>query len=156
MPANEFYKPDNYHPQSSVAYLLVRNKSIFQRLADTKLAELGISAAQMSVLILVSYVDDASITSVSQLLGVNSAATLRVVHKLESMGLIKRIPSKKDGRVIRLSLTLGGKKLAKLIPPRWCDLLNGSLAGFTTKEFEQFKDFLARVEKNNLLQLESV
>ena len=129
MPANEFYKPDNYHPQSSVAYLLVRNKSIFQRLADTKLAELGITAAQMSVLILVSYVDDASITSVSQLLGVNSAATLRVVHKLESMGLIKRIPSKKDGRVIRLSLTLGGKKLAKLIPPRWCDLLNGSLAG---------------------------
>lgn len=151
---SKFYRPDNYRPQSSVAYMMLRNKSLYQRLGDMKLAELGITAAQMSVLIIISHSEVATISSISQSLGVDPAATVRVVQKLVAMELVGKTPSKKDGRVITLSLSINGGKVAKSISPRWCALLNQSLAGFTAKEFQQFKDFLVRIEKNNLLQLE--
>ena len=151
---SSFYTPDNYHPQRSVAYLMLRNKSSYQRLGDLRLADLGITAAQMSVLLLVSHSEAATISSLSQALGVNAAATVRVVQKLEKMKLIQKVPSKKDGRVIGLSLTAAGKKAAISIPPLWCNLLNQSLNGFTQKEFDQLRDFLLRIEKNNLQQLE--
>ena len=153
-PSPSFYTPDNYSPQGSVAYLMLRNKSCYQRLGDLKLADLGITAAQMSVLLLISHTELATISSLSQSLGVNAAATVRVVQKLEKMQLLQKAPSKKDGRVIGLSLTAAGKKTAKSIPPLWCDLLNQSLHGFTKKEFDQLRDFLLRIEKNNLRQLE--
>lgn len=150
----QFYKPKDYRPQVSVAYLMLRNKSIYQRLGDVKLAALGITAAQMSVMVIISHAKSSTISSISQALGVDPAATVRVVQKLESMKFVRKIPSKKDGRVISLSLTSGGKKIIKSIAPLWCELLNQSLAGFTEKEFEQLKDFLYRIEKNNFLQLE--
>lgn len=149
-----FYTPDNYHPRASVAYLILRNKSAYRRLGDLRLAELGITAAQMSVLIMVSCAEVATISSISQALGVDPAATVRVVQKLEQMNFVKKSPSKKDGRVIQLSLTSQGKKIAKSIPPLWCELLNQSLAGFTVKELEQLKDFLVRIEHNNLSIIE--
>jgi len=149
----EFYKPENYRLQGSVVYLMVRNKSVYQRLADTRLADLGITAAQMSVLMMVAHNEGPTISSITQLLGINAAATVRMIHRLESMDLIQKIPSKSDKRVIDLSLTQAGKRLAKSIPERLCSLLNQSLAGFTAAEFEQLKDFLLRIEQNNLLQL---
>ena len=153
-PTSTFSPPDSYRLEGSVVYLMVRNKSIYQRLADAKLVDLGITASQMSVLMMVAHTEDATISSISHLLGNNAAATVRMIHKLESMDFIKKMPSQKDGRVIHLSLTLAGKKLVKLIPFRLCDLLNQSLAGFSPKEFEQLKDFMLRIEKNNLASLD--
>ena len=150
----KFYTPESYQPQMSVAYLMLRNKSIYQRVGDVKLAELGVTAAHMSVMVIISHAEFSTISSVSQALGVDPAAIVRVVQKLVSMKLIRKEQSKKDGRVIGLSLTADGIKITKLIAPVWCDLLNQSLSGFTKKEFEQLKDFLFRIEKNNLLQLE--
>ena len=152
-PANQFYTPDAYTPQGSLVYLMVRNKSIYQRLADTRLADLGITASQMSVLMMVGHGEKATISSISQLWGINVAATVRMVQKLEAMQLIKKLPSNKDGRVTHLSLTTTGKRLIKCIPDRLCDLLNHSLMGFTLKEFDQLKSFLLRIEANNLQQL---
>jgi MarR family transcriptional regulator, multiple antibiotic resistance protein MarR len=151
-----FYKPENYSPQGSLVYLMLRNKSIYQRLADIQLSDLGITAAQMSVLMMVAHNEESTISSISNLLGINAAATVRMIHKLESMELIKKLQSDADKRVFHLSLTQTGSKLAKRIPERLCGLLNRSLAGFTLAEFDQFKDFLLRIEKNNALQLKDL
>ena len=118
-----FYTPENYRPQGSVAYLTLRNKSSYQRLGDLRLADLGITAAQMSVLVLISHTEASTISAISQSLGVNAAATVRVVQKLEKMKLVKKAPSKKDRRVIGLSLTAAGKQIVISIPPLWCELL---------------------------------
>lgn len=151
-----FYTPKNYSPLASVAYLILRAKSAYQRAGDLKLERLGITAAQMSVLMIISHGNQSSITSVSHALGVDPAATVRIVQKLEQMKLIQKIPSANDRRVIELSLSPDGLKMCKSISPIWCDLLNQSLTGFNAKEFEQFREFLLRVEKNNLMLVEGV
>ena len=158
MPLKEpkLYKPDSYTPNGSLVYLMLRNKSIYQRIADISLSDLGVTAAQMSVLMMVAHNEEPTISSISQLLGIHAAATVRMIHKLESMELIKKIQSDSDKRVFHLSLTQSGSKLAKRIPERLCGLLNRSLVGFTHAEFYQFKDFLLRIEKNNALQLKDL
>lgn len=150
----EPYKPDTLSPSGSVAYLMLRNKSLYQRLGDMKLEPLGITAAQMSVLMMISYSQESTISSLSQSLGIDPAAAVRLVQKLERMKLVSKASSRKDRRVVQLKLTPQGQKVRLAIPPLWCELLNDSLAGFTREEFEQFKQFLLRVEKNNLMILE--
>lgn len=152
-PTTEFYTPEAYTPQGSLVYLMVRNKSLYQRLADMRLADLGITASQVGILMMVGHGEKATISSISQIWGINAAATVRMVQKLETMQLIKKLPSNKDGRVTHLSLTTTGKRLIKRIPARLCDLLNHSLMGFTLKEFDQLKSYLLRIEANNLQQL---
>ena len=152
-PTTEFYTPEAYTPQGSLVYLMVRNKSLYQRLADMRLADLGITASQVGILMMVGHGEKATISSISQIWGINAAATVRMVQKLETMQLIKKLPSNKDGRVTHLSLTTTGKRLIKRIPARLCDLLNHSLMGFTLKEFDQLKSYLLRMEANNLQQL---
>ncbi|OIM97209.1 hypothetical protein A9236_10005 [Polynucleobacter sp. QLW-P1DATA-2] len=152
-PTTEFYTPEAYTPQGSLVYLMVRNKSLYQRLADMRLTDLGITASQVGILMMVGHGEKATISSISQIWGINAAATVRMVQKLETMQLIKKLPSNKDGRVTHLSLTTTGKRLIKRIPARLCDLLNHSLMGFTLKEFDQLKRYLLRIEANNLQQL---
>jgi DNA-binding MarR family transcriptional regulator len=152
----EFYKPETLRSRDSVAYLMLRNKSLYQRLGDMKLDVLGITAAQMSLLMMVSYSDESTVSSLSQELGINPSATVRIVQKLVRIKLIKKVVSKNDGRVVQLVLTAEGKRVRESIPPIWCGLLNQSLNGFTLKEFEQFKKYLLRVEQNNLLQIGSL
>jgi DNA-binding MarR family transcriptional regulator len=123
----------------------LRNKSIFQRLADIKLAKLGITASQMGVLMMIDYADSATVSLVTQLLGHTPAATVRMVQKLEDLGYVAKLPDGNDG-----------KKLKEVIPAHLCEFLNDSLAGFSNQEFKQFKDYLLRIEKNNLQQLESL
>jgi DNA-binding MarR family transcriptional regulator len=149
----QFYSVNNYTPQASVAYLMIRNKSIYQRVADMKLAHLGITSSQMGVLMMIAHNENATISLISQLLGSDAAAIVRIVHKLEDQLLIQKVSSKTDRRVTHLLLTAEGKRLMKQVPIILSELLNHSLAGFTVQEFEQFKDFLSRVEKNNLHQL---
>jgi DNA-binding MarR family transcriptional regulator len=153
---NRFYEPKSYHPRESIAYLILRNKSIFQRLADIKLAKLGITASQMGVLMMIDYADSATVSLVTQLLGHTPAATVRMVQKLEDLGYVAKLPDGNDGRKSKLSLTKSGKKLKEAIPAHLCEFLNDSLAGFSNQEFKQFKDYLLRIEKNNLQQLESL
>ena len=152
-PTTEFYTPEAYTPQGSLVYLMARNKSIYQRLVDMRLADLGITASQVGILMMVGHGEKATISSISQIWGINAAATVRMVQKLETMQLIKKLPSNKDGRVTHLCLTTTGKRLIKRIPDRLCDLLNHSLMGFTLKEFDQLKSYLLRIEANNLQQL---
>ena len=151
----EPYQPESLSPSGSVAYLMLRNKVLYQRLGDMKLQPLGITAAQMSVLMMLSYKKESTISSLSQDLGVDPAAAVRIVQKLERMKFVKKVLSKQDRRVVQLTLTSQGNRVRDSIPPLWCELLNDSLAGFTREEFEQLKQFLLRVEKNNLLMLES-
>lgn len=148
------YKSDTLSPNGSVAYLMLRNKSLYQRLGDLKLEPLGITAAQMSVLMMISYGEESTISSLSLSLGIDPAAAVRLVQKLERMNLVNKVVSKKDRRVVQLKLTPQGQRIRAAIPPLWCELLNDSLKGFTREEFEQFKKYLHRVEKNNLMMLE--
>jgi MarR family transcriptional regulator, multiple antibiotic resistance protein MarR len=100
--ANDYH---SYGFERSVVYLMVRNKIIYQRLVDAKFSDMGITSSQMNVLMTIADYKKTTASNISKILGVNPAATVRTIHKLESMNLIVKLKSMDDRRIIYLSLT---------------------------------------------------
>jgi DNA-binding MarR family transcriptional regulator len=73
----------------------------------------------------------------------------RMLDRLQEKGLIQRVRSDKDRRVVRLELTGTGRDLYTLLPPVAIKVLNAHLKGFTRDELDLFKDFLNRMRANS-------
>lgn len=83
-----------------------------------RLAEIDISPAQYSVLVVISANAGLSQSELSVTLGIERARLVRLLHRLESRGLTQRLPSSADGRRHALRLTREGQRIlarAKLL-----------------------------------------
>jgi len=76
-----------------------------------RLAPIDISPAQFSVLVVASANRGLSQAELAATLGIERARLVRLLHRLESRGLIQRLPSSADGRRHALQLTREGQKV---------------------------------------------
>ncbi len=76
-----------------------------------RLAPIDISPAQFSVLVVISANRGLSQAELAATLGIERARLVRLLHRLESRGLIQRLPSSADGRRHALRLTREGQKV---------------------------------------------
>jgi DNA-binding MarR family transcriptional regulator len=83
---------------------------IFQDFIRT-LAGIDISPAQFSVLIVIAANQGLSQIEISAALGIERARLVRLLHRLEARGLIRRLPSSADARRHALQLTPPGRTL---------------------------------------------
>lgn len=83
-----------------------------------RLAEIDISPAQYSVLVVISANAGLSQSELAATLGIERARLVRLLHRLESRKLTQRLPSSADGRRHALRLTREGQRVlarAKLL-----------------------------------------
>jgi DNA-binding MarR family transcriptional regulator len=78
----------------------------------------------------------------------DNGAMTRMLDRLEAKGLLKRVRSAQDRRVVHLALTREGERISDLIPYGLSTVLNEHLAGFDRKEFEQLQSLLRRMIAN--------
>ncbi len=83
---------------------------IFQDFIRT-LAGIDISPAQFSVLVVINANRGLSQAELASTLGIERARLARLLHRLESRGVIQRLPSCADGRRHSLQLTSKGRAL---------------------------------------------
>lgn len=76
-----------------------------------RLAEIDVSPAQFSVLVVISANSGLSQAELASTLGIERARLVRMLHTLEDRGLTQRSPSSADGRRHELRLTRDGQKL---------------------------------------------
>lgn len=76
-----------------------------------RLSSVDVSPAQFSVLIIIEANRGLSQAELSATLGIERARLVRVLHRLEDRGLVRRLPSSADGRRHALRLTHSGQKL---------------------------------------------
>ena len=148
-----FYKPQEYRLEESIVFLMLRNQLTFERLADLRLAHLGITSSQMRVLLLAAYAESTTASTISRLMGSHAASVVRTIDRLEAKGWLQRARSCEDRRLVNLCLTDAGKKIAAQIPNYLCETLNASLDGFTEEEFKLLKRLLNKITENNFRQL---
>jgi DNA-binding MarR family transcriptional regulator len=72
-------------------------------------------------------------------------AMTRTLDRLEAKGLIRRVRSSEDRRVVNLELTEEGRAQAKKIPAALCRVQNAHLRGFTEEEWHLLKGMLGRI-----------
>ena len=140
-----YYRADSIHPDESVGYLMKQITASIAQLADRRLAVHDLTHAQWVPLYKLAHGDCATMADLSRALCQDPGAMTRALDRLEAKGLVQRVRSQSDRRVIDLALTDAGRQVAAEVPAVLADVLNTHLVGFTEAEWRQLVGLLQRM-----------
>ncbi|HEY2020876.1 MarR family winged helix-turn-helix transcriptional regulator [Paraburkholderia sp.] len=139
-----------YQLGESVGYLVSRVKSTLSNLITQRsMAELGITSQQGSILFMVASGKCLLAAELAREYGIDASAVTRLIDRLEKRGLLTRVRSNEDRRVVRLALTPEGHAIAARMPGIFNGVLDSLLSGFTPEEVGFLKSMLRRVLVNS-------
>jgi DNA-binding MarR family transcriptional regulator len=143
------YTPENYHPEDSIGRLIADVSGRLLAAFDEELTGMGITGAQWVILMRIARGCGSTAAELCRFSRYDTGSMTRMVDRLEEKGLVRRVRSRTDRRVIHLELTEAGQDLYPLLPPVAIKVLNAHLKGFTSDELELFKSFLNRMRANS-------
>ncbi|RYZ02802.1 MAG: MarR family transcriptional regulator [Comamonadaceae bacterium] len=98
---------------------------------------------------LYSDADGAStVAELARLCQLDTGAMTRLLDRLEAKGLVRRVRSVADRRVVNIELTPEGAAHAERVPHVLCRVQNEFLSGFSRAEWQQLKGYLNRMLDN--------
>ena len=145
-----FYQPDTYQPSDSAAYMMRRIINLLAAEVDAALEPRGLTSAQWMPLLKLHLGEASTVAELARHCQLDTGAMTRLLDRLEGKGLIARVRSSEDRRVVNLELTPDGREAAKQIPEVLCYVQNAFLQGFSTEDWQQLKELLRRVLANGL------
>ena len=143
-----FYRPENYHPDESAAYLMKRILGCMAVEIDQALVPRGLTNAQWVPLLKLHLGDAATAAELARECAMDAGAMTRTLDRLEAKGLVARVRSSQDRRVVNLELTGEGHATASQIPGVLCQVQNDFLQPLSVAEWDQLKGMLRRVLDN--------
>jgi len=138
------YTPRNFIITNSIGLRLVKAKNLISAEMDAALKELEITGPQMGILLSVKQGIANTPFELSKMLGIDTGLMTRMLDKLESNGLLQRSRDPGDRRVVNLTLTAAGQKVAARIPEVAPHVLNARLRNFSKAEFAEFDRLLRK------------
>ena len=144
----DFYSAEGYCANDSVGYLMRRVLVALTQDTDKRLEPHGLTHAQWGPLFMIRKSGSATVAELARELQIDPGAMTRLLDRLESKGLCKRLRSTDDRRVVNLALTDEGMKAADKVPVALAEVMNAHLAGFSKAEWQQLKGFLRRMLDN--------
>jgi len=136
----------DYKLEESIGYLISRSKSALSNAVNQQtMTELGITSTQASILFMLATGKCAVAVDLAREYGIDASAVTRLIDRLEKRGLLYRIRSVEDRRVVMLELTSEGYALAAQMPPMFQNVLGTMLTGFTPDETDLLRSMLRRM-----------
>lgn len=111
--------------------------------------DLGITGTQGSILFMVWSEKCLLAAELAREFGIDASAVTRRIDLLEARGLLRRVRSVEDRRIVRLSLTPEGEAMAVRMPTIFASVVDKLLSGFTPEETGFLKSMLRRVLANS-------
>lgn len=140
----------DYQLSESVGYLLSRVRStMWNEMTQHTSSELGITGTQASIVFMLAAGRGTTSADLAREYGIDASAVTRLIDRLEKRGLLSRVRSEEDRRVVRLALTPEGYALAEQIPAIFKRVLDKMLNGFSPEEVGFLKSLLRRVLVNS-------
>jgi len=149
-PPLDLYRPENYKPDESAVYLMKRILICVGGEVTAALEPSGLTHAQWVPLFKLYMGQASTVAELARESELDAGAMTRLLDRLEAKGLVSRVRSSEDRRVVNLQLTPQGLEAAKQIPEVLCKVQNAFLQGFSVEEWQQLKDLLRRVLANGL------
>lgn len=144
----DFYHADSVRPENSVGYTINRLAHALALELDRRMSAIGLTDAQWKPLLLLRQGTCITAADIARLACHDTGAVTRVLDRLEAKGLVQRIRSESDRRVIKLELTPEGEKISAEVPVILSELLNQMLTGFSAEEFALVSALLKRMLGN--------
>lgn len=149
MAKNDENSPIHSYVMAQKFYFLAEQcLNLIKKSLTPLLKEYGLNHSQYLILVVLRYSDltasKVMSTEMSYLLGLEKHSITPLVDFLCRKGLVVRERSKKDRRVVFLSLTPSGKELIETVQPQTID----SIAVFpdcSTQEFRRISSFLSEI-----------
>ncbi|QJW85924.1 MarR family transcriptional regulator [Ramlibacter terrae] len=117
---------------------------------DAALEPRGLTSAQWIPLLKLHLGVAGTVAELARECRLDTGAMTRMLDRLEAKGLVARVRSSQDRRVVNLELTDSGREAAAQIPAELCKVQNALLQGLSVPEWEQLKSLLHRVLDNAL------
>lgn len=145
-----FYKPESYQPEESIGYLMRRILSAVGAEIEREMEPNGLTNAQWIPLFKLFVGSASTVAELARECELDAGAMTRTLDRLEAKGLLRRVRSSEDRRVVNLELSREGRAAAQEIPGVLCRVQNAHLQGFTRVELEALKSLLRRILDNAL------
>jgi DNA-binding MarR family transcriptional regulator len=145
-----FYKPESYQPDESAAYLMRQIITCMAGQIDEALEPRDLTSAQWVPLLKLHMGQASTVAELARECKLDAGAMTRLLDRLEAKGLVARVRSSEDRRVVNLELTREGREAAQQIPAVLCKVQNAFLEGLSVAEWQQLKDLLRRILANGL------
>lgn len=143
-----FYRADNYRVLDSVGYLIRRVGTSLQQHVDRELTAHDLSDAQWKPLFMLVQERASTVAELARECSMDPGAMTRLLDRLEAKGLLTRVRSTEDRRVVHLELTPAGREAVAVVPEVLAAVVNAHLAGFTRDEWQTLKGLLNRMADN--------
>jgi DNA-binding MarR family transcriptional regulator len=151
-----FYRPENYQPEESIGYLMRRILSTVAMEIEREMEPNGgLTNAQWIPLFKLHVGQASTVAELARECDLDAGAMTRMLDRLETKGLLKRVRSSEDRRVVNLELTDEGRAAARQIPGVLCKVQNAHMQGFSHAEWQALKSLLRRI-LDNALAIQSV
>lgn len=149
-PAQPFPRYDgaNYEFSTSVGHRLVQVMALMRREVELRMVEHGLTDAQWKPLWMLKTGMATTAFELAREMACDAGAVTRLLDRLEAKGLIERLRSETDRRVVHLHLTAQGRETAAKVPHVLAAVNNDFLAGFSESEWKQLGTLLDRLESN--------
>lgn len=143
-----FYRAETYFASDSVGLLMKRLVVGVSGELDRRLAAHGLTHAQSSPLVRLHRTGPSTVVELARWLQMEPGSTTRLLDRLERKGLIRRVRSTTDRRVVHIEITEQGEVAIADVPAVLAELMNELLVGFTRAEWQTLEGFLHRMQAN--------
>ena len=143
-----FYSPENYRTEEGVGYLMRHILNAVSLEVERELEPSGLTNAQWVPLFKLYLGSATTVAELARECRLDAGGMTRLLDRLEGKGLVRRVRSSEDRRVVNLELTDEGREAAKKIPAVLCSVQNDYLRGFSTEEWQLLRSLLRRVLDN--------
>jgi DNA-binding MarR family transcriptional regulator len=143
-----FYKAESYRVEESVGAVMKGVMASIANQVDRRLVDHDLTHAQWVPLFKLAHGECGTVAELARTLQSDPGAMTRALDRLEAKGLVARVRSCEDRRVVNLELTEAGREVAAVVPAVLAEVLNLHLAGFTEPEWRSLLDMLKRMRAN--------
>ena len=127
----------------AIVYLYTESRRLTKELA--RRAQL--TGPQLTVVKILETLGDISLSELSDKIRAQNSTVTRIIDRMEREGLVARVRSTEDRRVVHIRLTEKGAKLAREIPIEPMEIFRNALESLSAQEMRDLMKILAKLAK---------
>jgi len=108
--------PDSRHEIDELLKMLIYLYTENRRVTKALAARASLTGPQLTVVKMLEHMGDLSLSELSDAIRAQNSTVTGIVDRMEREGIVERVRSTDDRRVVRIHLTEKGAKLAREIP----------------------------------------